>query len=264
MTPLRVFMCDDEPLALDRLRGMLEGAPGVELVGEALNGRELLDRVLPARPDLVFLDIEMPQLDGFDLIHALARLDWPGEPPLIVFVTAHREHAAEAFDSGALDFINKPVRMGRLELTLSRARTALERTEAQRRMTELLLQIEELKNLGTRSGDDSQIWVRTATGTAKIDMRAVEWIEAEGEYVRLHVGAVSHLRRGSLSDAATEFGPLGFLRVHRSAAVNTALVAALEKGSWGNLLLRMESGAAVAVGKKYRGAVQAMIAGPAS
>ena len=259
MTGLRTFMCDDEPRALDRLRGLLEDLPGIVLVGEALNGRELLEAILDARPDLVFLDIEMPQLDGFDVVDAMARLDWPSEPPLIVFVTAHPEHAADAFDSGALDFINKPVRLNRLERAIERARTALERAEAHRRMGELSRQLDELKRLRSVADEESQIWVRSAAGTTKLDMRDVEWIAAEGEYVRLHADTTTYLQRGSLSEAVAGFARFGFLRVHRSAAVNTNQIAALERGPWGALSLRMRSGAEVPVGKKHRAGVQAMI-----
>lgn len=259
MNLLRTFMCDDEPLALDRLRGMLEDLPGVELVGEALNGRELLDRILPARPNLVFLDIEMPQLDGFDVVDALARLDWPAGPPLIVFVTAHPEHAANAFNSGALDFIGKPVRLGRLEQALDRARIATERAEAHRRLADLSRQLDELKRWRGEAEDDRGIWVRSASGTTRLDLGEVEWIAAEGEYVRLHAGATSYLQRGSLTDTVDGFARFGFVRVHRSAAVNSRLVAALERGRWGSLVLSMRSGARIAVGKKHRAAVRAMI-----
>jgi two-component system LytT family response regulator len=117
MTPLRILMCDDEPLALDRLAALLARCEGIELVGSMLNGRALLDEVQALQPTLILLDIEMPQVDGFDVVEALSRMAWPASamPPLVIFVTAHPEFAVDAFDSGALDFISKPVRLSRLE-----------------------------------------------------------------------------------------------------------------------------------------------------
>jgi len=259
MALLKISMCDDEPLALDRLSGMLAKLPDVEIVCGALNGRELLDSVRETPPTLIFLDIEMPQLDGFDIVDALARLDWPTAPPLIVFVTAHPEHAAEAFDSGALDFISKPVRLSRLERALDRARTAVDRAEAQRRLAELSSQLDNLKRTRGAAEVDHSIWVRGGAETARLDMRDVEWIAAEGEYVRLHVGKASYLQRASLTDTVGGFACCGFVRVHRSAAINSALIAAVEHGSWGSLALRMESGARVPVGKKYRAALQTLL-----
>src|SRR5688572_27008495 len=140
-------MCDDEPLALDRLAGLLAQCEDVDLIGQTLTGQDLLAQVAVLAPDLVLLDIEMPRIDGFDVVEALSRMDWaePAAPPLIVFVTAHPDMAASAFDSGALDFISKPVRLSRLEQALARARQAAAQREAGRRLQELSGQLDALK-----------------------------------------------------------------------------------------------------------------------
>jgi two-component system LytT family response regulator len=263
MAPLRVLMCDDEPLALDRLAALLETCAGVELVGAMLSGRQLLDEVQALKPTLILLDIEMPQVDGFDVVEALSRMAWPEAeaPPLVVFVTAHPEFAVEAFDSGALDFISKPVRLGRLEQGLQRARDAAEQMEARRRLAELSGQLEDLKRARAGVREGHHIWVRKGADTLRVEIGAIDWIEAEGEYIRFHAGADSYLERGSLTEAADRFAVHGFARIHRSAIVNPERVASIEKTRWGGVVVRLIAGAQVPVGRKYRQAVQTLTAG---
>ena len=262
MTALRVLMCDDEPLALDRLAGLLAQCADVELVGQAQAGQALLALVAALAPDLVLLDIEMPKLDGFDVVEALSRMDWPAEssPPLIVFVTAHPEMAIDAFDSGALDFISKPVRLSRLEQALARARQAAAQREAGRRLRELSGQLDALK-LARGGGDERHLWVRRGAETLRIDVGLVDWVEAEGEYVRIHAGADSYLERGSLTETAALLEPFGFVRVHRSAVINPACLASVERRRWGDLVLHLATGAAVPVGKTYRDVARRLTAG---
>ena len=261
MAPLRVIICDDEPLALDRLGTLIAQCSGVELAGSVLGGRELIAEVQRSAPDLILLDIEMPHVDGFDVIEALSRLSWPADsgPPLVVFVTAHPEFAVDAFESGALDFISKPVRLSRLERALARAREAAEQREARRRLADLSQQLEELKRMRREAGEDHHLWVRRGSDRVRLDMASVDWIAAEGEYVRLHVGGDTFLERGAISDAQARFESLGFVRVHRSAIVNPDRIAGIETGQWGGLKIRLGTGALIPVGKTYRPAVRALI-----
>jgi DNA-binding LytR/AlgR family response regulator len=256
MPPLRVLMCDDEPLALDRLATLLKQCPGVDLVGSVLSGRDLLAEVERLAPDLILLDIEMPQLDGFDVVEALARMSWPAAaPPLVIFVTAHPEFAVNAFDSGALDFISKPVRLSRLERALQRAAAAAAQREARRRLQDLSGQLDLLKRMRAEAGED-HIWVRRGPDTLRLEIGEVDWIGAEGEYVRFHVGDDSFLERGSLTDALARFEPFGFIRIHRSAIVNPDRIASIEKTPWAGLALRLRNGAQLRVSKKFRAAVR--------
>ncbi|HTU09928.1 MAG TPA: LytTR family DNA-binding domain-containing protein [Allosphingosinicella sp.] len=263
MTALRVLMCDDEPLALDRLAGLLGQCEDVELAGQAQTGQDLLAQVEALAPDLVLLDIEMPKLDGFDVVEALSRMDWPAPatPPLIVFVTAHPEMAVDAFDSGALDFISKPVRLSRLEQALARARQAAAQREAGRRLQELSGQLDALKRARSGGEDERHLWVRRGAETLRLDVGQVDRVEAEGEYVRIHAGADSYLERGSLTETATLLEPFGFVRVHRSAVVNPTRVVSVERKRWGDLVLHLTTGAAVPVGKTYREAARRLTAG---
>ena len=263
MPPLRILMCDDEPLALDRLAALLARCEGVELIGSMLSGRALLDEVQALQPTLILLDIEMPQVDGFDVVEALSRMSWPASaaPPLVIFVTAHPEFAVEAFDSGALDFISKPVRLSRLEQGLQRARDAAEQMEARQRLQELSDQLEDLKRARAAGRESHHIWVRKGAETVRLDIGAIDWIEAEGEYIRIHAGEDNYLERGSLTDAASRFAAYGFARIHRSAVVNPERLASIEKTRWGGLVVRLLSGAEIPVGRKFRAAAQAFTSG---
>lgn len=263
MTPLRVLMCDDEPLALDRLADLIAQCEGVALIGQALTGQELLEQIQASAPDLVLLDIEMPRLDGFDLVEALSRVDWPEDatPPLIVFVTAHPEMAVHAFESGALDFISKPVRLNRLEQAFGRARQAAAQREAGRRLRELSSQLDALKRARAGLEEDRHIWVHRGAETMRLEVGRVDWVAAEGEYVRIHAGRDSYLERGSMAETAALLEPFGFARVHRSAIVNPERVASVERKRWGDLVLHLTTGASVPVGKTYRDVARALTAG---
>lgn len=260
MPPLRVLICDDEPLALDRLGALVGRCAGAELAGSVLGGPELIAEVQKSAPDLVLLDIEMPHLDGFDVIEALSRLSWPPDtaPPLVIFVTAHPEFAVDAFESGALDFISKPVRLSRLERALARAADAAEQREARRRLAELSQQLDELKRMRRQADEDRYLWVRRGSDRIRFDIAAVDWIAAEGEYVRFHVGGESFLERGAISETLARFEPFGLMRIHRSAIVNPDRIAGVETGQWGGLKVRLRSGTLVPVGKTYRPAVRAL------
>lgn len=258
MTSLRVAICDDEPLALERLSSMIDRMDGVELVAAVPSGKVLLDEVLAAKPDLVLLDIEMPHLDGFDVVEALSRIEWPAgtSPPLVIFVTAHPRFAVAAFDSGAIDFINKPARLTRLERAIARAGTARENLEARQRLGELQTQLDELKRLHGNFEPTGHLWVRRPGATVRVPLPSIEWIQADGEYVRIHCDANSYLERISLTSLAEQLGSAGFVRIHRSVMVNFRAVERLETGDWGRCLVRLLSGRQLPVGRTFRSAVR--------
>jgi DNA-binding LytR/AlgR family response regulator len=260
MTSLRVMACDDEPLALDRLVALLARCPDVELVGTSLGGEEAVAELERLGPDLLLLDIEMPKLDGFDIVDWIARRQWGGSPPLVVFVTAHPEYAFEAFDSGAIDFLSKPVRLRRLERALERARVAVERRQSAERLASLMATLDELRGTASRSAQPRHIWVQKKSERVRLDLAAVDAIEAEGEYVRLHANGASYLHRGPLGTLAEQLASESFVRIHRSAVVNSAHVAGIGRSSWGGLVLRMKSGRVLPVGRSYHREVRALIA----
>ncbi len=166
---IRLLLCDDEPLAVERLRDLVGRVSGTEVVGIATNGRTALEAVAALAPDAILLDIEMPALDGFDVVEALAKAGGP--TPLIVFVTAYPQFAAHAFDTGAIDFLTKPVRLVRLETALERVSRALAERSSAARLSELAQQLESLR--GERRGEISGgafLWVQRRGENVRIDL----------------------------------------------------------------------------------------------
>jgi DNA-binding LytR/AlgR family response regulator len=251
-------MVDDEPLALDRLTDLLGQIDGVEIVGALQSGPEALDTVAELRPDLILLDIEMPRLDGFDVVEALLREDRQLQPPpLIGFVTAYPHFASEAFETGALDFLCKPVRLARLAKTIARARTAIEQREAANRLVELSSQLQSLRQRYGNS-EDRSIWVQQRGEMVRLDSAKVDWLKAEGEYVRLHVGEASYLLRTSITSLAEDLADGGFVRIHRSAAINRARLKSVRKLRTGTRVV-LDCGVELPVGRKFRKEVDALI-----
>lgn len=255
---MRVLIVDDEPLALDRLSDLLKQIENVELVGDAGTGTAALSQINVLKPDIVFLDIEMPKLDGFDVVESLARLESPAEhSPLICFVTAFPHFALDAFDCGALDFLCKPVRLQRLNKTIERARFAIEGREAKRRLTTLSAQLDVLRDKHVHPSDQS-IWVQRSGEQLRLPISTVDWIESDGEYVRLHVGERTFLVRKSLSSIVQELSNGGFIRVHRSAAINRSRLTAVRRRQSGMKVV-LVSGVELPVGRRFKSEVDALI-----
>ena len=260
MRAVRVLICDDEPLALDRLHDLLAQCSSVELVGAVTGGQEALDRIGALAPDLLMIDIEMPRLDGFDVVETLLRRDWPDPDavPLICFVTAYPQFATEAFESGALDFLSKPVRLARLEKTIDRARRALEQREALRRLGELSEQLEALRR-SRHPEDQGSLWIHRGGEMVRLDVGSLDWLEAEGEYVRLHSGGRSYLFRGSISALTERLAPSGFVRIHRSVAINRERLAAVRRARGGGMKVNLTTGVELPVGRKFRDHIEAIV-----
>jgi DNA-binding LytR/AlgR family response regulator len=254
---LTVAICDDEPLALDRLRRMLDGL--ADVVATFISGEELLAR-FEGGADALLLDVEMPKVDGFDVVEALSRREWSeSEAPLIIFVTAHSKAAVDAFDSGAIDFLTKPVRLSRLERALERARDALENRQARRRLDELAGQIETLKQAHSTALDEPDLWLRKGPTLVRMEPSDIDWISAEGECVRFHSGKESFLERQAIREVAERLEPFGFVRIHRSAVVNADRIQSVSRTRWGSLEVRLRGGTQLRVSKSYQPAIRALM-----
>lgn len=240
----RAVVVDDEPASREAVRTLLATIAAVELVGEASNGSEAVALVRRTRPDLLFLDVHMPDTDGFGVLEALGD-DIPGA---VVLVTAHGEYAQRAFEVHALDYVMKPFGRPRFVAAVERALQRLEADEALG-MKETLRSL--LQSLDAdRAGDAAsatptvtaarRIGVRTGNRTVLVDVDDIDWIEADGELVRLHVGDRIHLLRGPLRDLEAMLGEGRFVRVHRSAIVNLGRVEVLhrERDGSGSVALR--------------------------
>jgi DNA-binding LytR/AlgR family response regulator len=256
---IRVLIVDDELLALSRLSRLLEQIENVEIVGALDDPSQAVAAIDRLQPDLLLLDIEMPQLDGFDVVEALARESTgkDANPPLIAFVTAYPRFALEAFDTGAIDFICKPVRLPRLEKTLDRTRRALSARDATKRLEELRSNVRELRE-ATAHVEERHFWVRSHGDLLRITTNDVQWIEAQGPYVYLHLDERAYLVRNTIGSLADQLATEGFVRVHKSALVNRRRVVRVSNCA-GQLRLVLDGGSEVPVGRKYRSGVQNII-----
>jgi two-component system LytT family response regulator len=250
---IRVAVVDDEPLARQRIVELLRGEPDMQVVAECADGEEAVERIVRLRPDLVFLDVQMPEMDGFEVLAALG----PSHAPVVVFVTAYDQFALQAFEAQALDYLLKPFASPRFHRMLDRARAQV----ARGRSPALEERLERL--LGALPGGPylERFVVRTADRIRFVRACDVEWIEAEGNYVRLHERGRSHLLRASLASVAGRLDPRCFLRVHRSAVVSLDRVREVQVYGKGTYVLVLEDGTKVTSSVTYREGVERLIAG---
>ncbi|HZS59465.1 MAG TPA: LytTR family DNA-binding domain-containing protein [Gemmatimonadaceae bacterium] len=225
MRDTRVLIVDDEPLARDVIRGLLGRFDDVSVVGECGNGRHAVEAIHELAPHIVFLDVQMPDLDGFGVLNAL------DHPPVVILVTAYDAFAVKAFDAEALDFLVKPFTDERFYQAFERARRLL--TPAYR--TRLLV------SSGRRS--------------LTVPIASVTWIAAEDYYARVHVGQTSHLLRETLTALEQDLDPNAFVRIHRSALVNIASISELRRRSDGRYCVVLTDSTRLAVSERRRGAV---------
>lgn len=245
---LRLVIVEDEPPAVRRLQLGLADVPAVEVVGVASDGEAGLELIRREKPDVVLLDIKMPLLSGLELAQVLGE-DYS---PAVIFVTAYREFAVEAFELAAVDFLTKPVQFNRLHGAIGRARVRLEETSARQRAADLQQLLNALRDEDPESaGGEKVLWITEGRRRVRVAVDSVEWLEAERDYVRLHTGGASHLMRGTLQALADRLAPAVFWRVHRSAMVNLSAVAAVVPRAWGLSAVRLNSGVEVPVGRSY-------------
>jgi DNA-binding LytR/AlgR family response regulator len=256
---IRVLLVDDETLAVDRLRGLLAHFDDVEVVGSAHSGDAALEQAAALRPDAILLDVEMPILDGFDVVEELAR---GGAEPLIIFVTAFPRFAASAFDTGAIDFLTKPVRLTRLEAAVARLRRAIDDRTATDRLCELAGQLEALRQERGGAGihAPNHLWVRCRGEAVRVDLDRLECIAAEGEYVRLFTGEASYLHRASVTAMMERLNPQRFLRIHRSYIIDRNRIVSVRRRATGGYELLTDGGRTLPVGRNYRAGVRDILA----
>jgi two-component system LytT family response regulator len=233
---IRAVVVDDEPLARSSLKVLLRRDPDVELVAECKSGLEALAEIRRSKPQLVFLDVQMPECDGFDVLEQLGSQI----PPALVFVTAHDQYALRAFEAGALDYLLKPFDNARFERALNRAKERIEQGKETPRKIERLA----IKNAG-------QVLFQKIS--------EIDWIEAADYYVCLHVGTRTHLLRRSMADLDQELEPATFCRIHRSAIVNLERVRQLEISEDGGTNVVLNSGTRLPLSRRYRKELQARL-----
>lgn len=232
---IRALIVDDEPPARRNITLLLQRDGEIEIVGECGSGREAISAIRELMPELVFLDVQMPECDGFDVLEMLGQ----AQPPVIIFVTAHDQYALRAFEAGALDYLLKPFDNTRFQRALERAKEKLRAPHAAP-LTERLM-------------------VKSAGEVSFIKIAAIDWIEADDYYARLHVGSKSHLIRRSLAELERELDPAIFCRIHRSAIVNLERVKTLKLNPEGEYNAVIESGTEIPLSRRYRQNLQARL-----
>ena len=248
---MRVLIVDDEPLARRRLVQLLTEIPDVRIAGEAASGREALELVELLRPDVLLLDIEMPAVDGFAVLKALP----PGRAPAIIFVTAFQDHAVKAFELRATDFVVKPVAGDRLAAAIDQARSDLEARRAGERLAFLQARLAELESRAVAASDPG-LWVQIGSDRRRLALADIRWIEAERDFVRVHMNGHAHLVSAMLGEIERALEGDSFLRVHRSAIVRKDRVRAVLRGRFSAPVLELDDGHRLPVGRKYREAVR--------
>jgi two-component system, LytTR family, response regulator len=247
---IRTLIADDELLARRALRSLLANEPGFDIVGECRDGQEVVAALDALAPDLLFLDIQMPGLDGFGALAATV------QRPVTVFVTAYKDHALRAFDVDAVDYLLKPFDDERFTRTLQRARTAVH----QRRIATLAAELGPAPAPARApTGDRPRIVVRDGTNVDLVDPAAIDWITALDYYVELHVGGQTLLLREPLQDLEARLAPLGFVRIHRSTIVNTARVRRIERLAHGDYEVALADGSRLRMSRGRKQALERLL-----
>jgi len=250
---IRALIVDDEAPARDLIATLLRDEPDLEVVGECNNGRDAIAAIQRLSPDLVFLDVQMPGLDGFGVLAELQteRL------PLVVFVTAFDRHAIRAFEVHALDYLLKPFEYDRLRQAVRHARTQLAQGPDAADQTRLISLLEELHNRGQSW---NRLAIRDAGRIVFLQPDQIDWIEAEGNYVRLHIGKESHLLRETMTAIEARLASRKFLRVSRSTIVNLERVVEWQPLFHGDSVVILRDGTRLTVSRVYRESFERLLA----
>lgn len=263
MTSLRALLVDDEPLAIRGLKLRLDALDDIEVVGSCRNGREAIQKIKEEKPDLVFLDIQMPGLDGFAVVKALVG----SYMPQIIFVTAFDQYALKAFETHAVDYLLKPVDEDRLQEAVEHARDNIRQREAvaqNARLVELLENLDDppeilLSAILGESGPlpsgeryDRQINIKDRGFITRVETRNVDYVDAAGDYMCIHTGEKTHVLRATMKALEKKLDPAIFQRVHRSTIVNLDRVKEVHPHSNGEYFLVLAGGGEIKVSRSYK------------
>lgn len=245
---MKIILAEDEPLAARRLERELLQLPNCDIVGTYVDGVSAREAILDLRPDVAFLDIEMPGCSGLELLDGIPE----DRIPLVVFTTAYQEHALEALKAGAIDYLLKPIDTRAVGEAVAKAEKRLKEVEDARRTQRLssLIGVMEAEQ-EERDAYETEFWVRGHKGTVRVDVETIEAIEAVRDYVNLHQENRSHLMRGKISNISDKLDPEKFLRVHRSFIVHTKFIQAVLKPNNGMRQILLASGRKVPIGRTF-------------
>ena len=249
---IKTLIVDDEPLARRNLRLLLERDLQIEIIGECRNGKEAVKSIENLRPDLIFLDIQMPEMDGFDVLDHVGPENVHG----IIFVTAFDQYALKAFEVHALDYLLKPYDDFRFTQALQRAKSQIETREISKVSKRLLALLEERESQKVLSPTTkpylTRLMVKLASRVVLLKVSDIDWIEADGNYAKLHVGKKAHLLREKMHDLESQLDPQRFVRIHRSIIVNLDRIKELHPHFNGDYVVVLEDGRQLKLSRSRR------------
>jgi two-component system, LytTR family, response regulator len=249
---VRVIIADDEILAREKLRYMLASEPDVHVLAECRDGAETLGALEVYKPDLLLLDIRMPNLDGFEVLSKV-----PAENmPIVIFTTAYDRHAVKAFEAHALDYLLKPFDQERLHQALNRARAELLKTN-DHETTKRILHF--LSSGGTQSATGRRLIIKSGGRVVFLSFDEIDWVEAAANYVRIYVGRQSYVLRRGIGEIADKLDPVQFIRIHRSAIVNVHKIKELQPVNSGEYIVVLKDGKELSCSRGYRSGLQELI-----
>ncbi|HKY41548.1 MAG TPA: LytTR family DNA-binding domain-containing protein [Pyrinomonadaceae bacterium] len=256
---IKTLIIDDEPLARRNLRLLLEKDPQIEILEECRNGREAVKAINALSPDLIFLDIQMPEMDGFDV---LARVG-PEHIQAIIFVTAFDQYALKAFDVHALDYLLKPFDDERFAHALNRAKSQIEAREIDRLSKRLLALLEERESERKRPRQETnyltRVMIKVSGRVTLLKVDEIDFIEADGNYAKLHVGRKAHLLREKMHDLEERLDPAKFVRIHRSVIVNLDRIKEMHPHFNGDYIVVLEDGRKLRLSRTRRENLEARL-----
>jgi two-component system, LytTR family, response regulator len=249
---IRTLIVDDEPLARERVRALLADETDIEIVGECRDGLEAVDGIRREAPDLVFLDVQIPEIDGFGVIERVGI----EKTPVIVFVTAYDQYALQAFEVHAVDYLLKPFDHDRFQKALARARQSVQLRRSGDVNERLVALLEDLK---TPQGHLERLVVKSSGRLFFLRAEEIDWIESAGNYVSLHVGPESHLLRETMNGIETKLDPARFIRIHRTAIVNIDRIRELQPLFHGEYDVVLRTGTTLTLSRGYRDRLQGLL-----
>jgi two-component system, LytTR family, response regulator len=255
-SPLRVIIADDERLARKKLHILLESEPEVQVVAECEDGRQTISAIHAHLPDLLLLDIQMPDLDGFQVLNEVP----PGEMPVVIFTSAYDQYAIRAFEAHALDYLLKPFDQERLHLSIERACSEVHKS-GDREITHRIMDLLSRVRSETRSGPEPQgrLVIRAKGRVIFLNLDEIDWVEAAANYVRLNVGKESYFFRETISRIAERLNPNLFIRIHRSTIVNVRKIKELIPVNSGEYIVILKTGKELSCSRGYRAGLQSVI-----
>lgn len=242
---LTALIVDDESLSREKIRNLLAPDPEIEVIGECSNGVQAVQEIHHKQPDLIFLDIQMPELDGFGVVEHMEK----SQPSHIIFITAYDDYAIRAFEVNAIDYVLKPFDKARFSEAVARAKRMIQTEKLDELNTHLHDLLEALKS---RTSYLKRLVIKTSGRIYFIKTEQIDWIESAGNYVVIHCGAEKHLYRETLKCLSTQLDPETFIRIHRSKIVNMERIQEIQPWSHGDHLLILEDGTELVMSRNYK------------